>query len=332
MLCFVSKNKFQILLLLTVCVLAFADETKAAVGQLGSPTFTTNTNTLSFTVPSGGNRILLVVASDDNALDIASVSFGASPMIQRAEHNDGTAVDSVWTLSLGTSFSSTTATITVVSTGTTPNNSSFIGAIAFHTVSQTTPISNVQMVNNTTIPSASTLNIVSAPGNMVFDVWDTFTNNLMPTNTVTPGGSQTVTHNAGTVTLATGGFGYYRTSTRPGAASVPMSWTTNNGVALIHIGLNINTTTTAARVSVSGRVTTADGRGIRNAIVTISDSNGNVRQTRTGSFGYYQFDEIEVGSTYVLEIAGKRYVFPNPTRTLVVTDELTNIDFIAEQY
>jgi hypothetical protein len=229
---------------------------------------------------------------------------------------------------MGTSFSPTTATITVVSTGATPNNSSFIAAVAFHTVSQTIPISNVQMVNNTTFPSASTLNIVSATGNMVFDVWDTFTN--VAGNTVTPGGSQTVIHNAGTVTLASGGFGYYRTSSRPGAASVPMTWTTNNGVALIHIGLNINGATTAANVSVSGRVLTADGQGIRNAIVSISDSNGNVRQTRTGSFGYYRFDEIEVGSTYILQVASKRYVFPDPTQTLTVKEELANIDFIAE--
>lgn len=316
--------------MLMFCAFVFANQTNAAVGQLGSPAFTTNTNTLSFTLPAGGNRILLVVASDENAIDISSVSFGVRPMIQRAEHNDGFAVDSVWTVSMGTSLSPTTATITVISTGATPNNSSFIGAIAFHTVNQSTPINGVQMADNTTIPSASTLNIVSAPGNMVFDVFDTFTNNLVPANTVTPGASQTVVHNAGTVTLATTGFGYYRTTTRPGAASVPMSWTTNNGVAMIHIGLNINGATTAADVSVSGRVLTANGQGIRNVVVSISDSNGIVRQTRTGSFGYYRFDEIEVGSTYVLQVSGKRYVFPNPTQTLTVKDELTNIDFIAE--
>jgi hypothetical protein len=50
----------------------------------------------------------------------------------------------------------------------------------------------------------------------------------------------------------------------------------------------------------------------------------------TSSFGYYRFDEIEVGQTVVISVASKRHVFANPTRILSVQDELAGIDFTAE--
>jgi hypothetical protein len=308
-------------------ILAAVVPTRASVTQLGSPAFVTNTNTLGFTVPAGVNRILLVVASDENATDISTVTFGVSPLTQRAEHNDGAAVDSIFTLNLGPG-GSTTATITVVSTGTTPNNASFIGAIAFDGVNQAAPVTNIQAVDNTIVPSASTLNIVSGTGNMVFDVFDTFTNAAVP-NTITPGGGQTVAHNAGTVTLGSGGFAYYRTSTSPGAASVPTSWTSMAGVALIHIGVNINAVASASSVAVSGRVLTSTGQGIKNAVITLADQNGAGRLARTNPFGYYSFDDVQAGSTYVLQVSAKGRVFANPTRVLHVEDDLTAEDFVA---
>lgn len=86
---------------------------------------------------------------------------------------------------------------------------------------------------------------------------------------------------------------------------------------------------TAADVSVSGRVTTAAGQGIRNVRVTLTAPDGSVRNAVTGSFGYYRFDDVETGRTYVLEVASRRYAFSQPTRTISVNDELTDIDFVA---
>jgi hypothetical protein len=86
----------------------------------------------------------------------------------------------------------------------------------------------------------------------------------------------------------------------------------------------------AALVTLSGRVTTADGRGIRNVRVSITDQNGNVRYALTSSFGYYLFDDIAAGQTVVISIAAKRYVFANPTRILSVQEGLADIDFTAE--
>lgn len=87
---------------------------------------------------------------------------------------------------------------------------------------------------------------------------------------------------------------------------------------------------TAAAVSITGRVTTAKGNGIRNARLVLTSPDGTRRTAITSSFGYYAFDGIEVGHTYVLEIASKRYTFANPTRIFSLQDTLADLDFVAE--
>ena len=85
---------------------------------------------------------------------------------------------------------------------------------------------------------------------------------------------------------------------------------------------------TAASVTVSGRVTTAEGRGVRNAIVSLIDSNGAMRSTLTAPRGYYRFDEIEAGQTVVISVRSRRFQFT--PRIVSVQDELADVDFIAE--
>lgn len=87
---------------------------------------------------------------------------------------------------------------------------------------------------------------------------------------------------------------------------------------------------TAAGVSVSGRVTTADGRGIRGAKMMLSNSNDQTAITATtGSFGYYRFDDVTAGQTYVLSVTSKRFSFIVSSRLLSVNDEITDEDFVA---
>jgi hypothetical protein len=81
----------------------------------------------------------------------------------------------------------------------------------------------------------------------------------------------------------------------------------------------------AANVSVSGRVMTAEGQGLRNAVVTLTLSGGAVHTARTGSFGYYRFDDIEVGQNVIVSVRSKLYQFQ--PRVIPVTDDLTNVDF-----
>jgi hypothetical protein len=40
---------------------------------------------------------------------------------------------------------------------------------------------------------------------------------------------------------------------------------------------------------------------------------------------------VAVGATYVLTVTGRRYIFTNPTRVVTVSDELGNLDFVADE-
>ncbi|MEQ1606339.1 MAG: proprotein convertase P-domain-containing protein [Pyrinomonadaceae bacterium] len=86
---------------------------------------------------------------------------------------------------------------------------------------------------------------------------------------------------------------------------------------------------TAAGVEVSGRVLTPDGRGLRNATVTITDQAGNRRTATTGSFGYYNFIDVEAGGTYAVGVSARRYRFT--PRIVQVQDTLTDVDFVGQE-
>jgi hypothetical protein len=77
----------------------------------------------------------------------------------------------------------------------------------------------------------------------------------------------------------------------------------------------------AAGVSVTGRVITANGRGIRNSIVSLTDSSGETRTAVT--------DEIQVGQTYILSVSSKRYRFTDSSRVISDMDALADADFMA---
>ena len=80
--------------------------------------------------------------------------------------------------------------------------------------------------------------------------------------------------------------------------------------------------------TVSGRVLTAEGRGVRNAMVTMTNPAGGVQQVRTGPFGAYRFDNVPTGSTYNMAVVSRRFTFA-PT-LVVLSDSLTDINFIAQ--
>ncbi len=84
---------------------------------------------------------------------------------------------------------------------------------------------------------------------------------------------------------------------------------------------------TSASVSISGQVFTTDGRGLRNAFVTITDTQGNLMTARTSAFGFYRFDEIQVGETYVIEVRSKNFQFA--PQIVSVSEELTGFNFYA---
>lgn len=86
---------------------------------------------------------------------------------------------------------------------------------------------------------------------------------------------------------------------------------------------------TAANVTVAGRATTANGSGIYQARVALTDATGATRIVLTNSFGYYRFADVAAGETYIVAATHKRYQFTNPTRVLNVVEDLEEVNFIA---
>ena len=86
----------------------------------------------------------------------------------------------------------------------------------------------------------------------------------------------------------------------------------------------------AADVTVSGRILTANDNGIRNAIVSITGQDGSSPTAITGAFGYYSFEHLAAGSTYIVSVRSKRFTFANATRVISPVDSVGDIDFIAE--
>ena len=84
-----------------------------------------------------------------------------------------------------------------------------------------------------------------------------------------------------------------------------------------------------AGLTISGRVVTPDGRGLRNASVIITDADGLTRTVTTSAFGYYSFDGVAVGGTYTIGVASRQYRFA--ARTVTVTDNLTDVDFTGQE-
>jgi hypothetical protein len=109
---------------------------------------------------------------------------------------------------------------------------------------------------------------------------------------------------------------------------VPLAPEVTNGLIQGGWGLEL-LPATAAGVEVSGRVTTPDGRGLRNAIVSMVDSQGIVRTATTSSFGYYSFEEVEVGQSFVVSVNSRRYRFA--PRVIQVFDTLADVDFVGQE-
>ena len=87
---------------------------------------------------------------------------------------------------------------------------------------------------------------------------------------------------------------------------------------------------TAAGASISGRVITENGNGIQNVIVTLIGGNLTTpRIVRTGSFGYFKFEDAEVGQVYVISVTSKRYGFFQSSQIVTLQEDLTDIVFQA---
>lgn len=87
------------------------------------------------------------------------------------------------------------------------------------------------------------------------------------------------------------------------------------------------TAPTAAPAFVAGRVVAGEGRGISGARVSITDESGQIRYALTNTFGFYHFEEVAVGQTYIFQARHKSYVFA--AQVVNVTGDIENLNFFA---
>jgi hypothetical protein len=75
-------------------------------------------------------------------------------------------------------------------------------------------------------------------------------------------------------------------------------------------------------------VITSSGRAVSKARVALTNQNGERRTVLTNSFGYYRFDDIQVGQTAVLEVFSKRFRFA--PQVISANENLAQLDIISE--
>lgn len=90
-----------------------------------------------------------------------------------------------------------------------------------------------------------------------------------------------------------------------------------------------NAVPTASSVLVGGRATTAEGRGINRARVTMTAPNGESRTVLTNVLGYYRFADVPAGETYIFEISHKQFQFDQTTQAHFIAEERSDINFTA---
>lgn len=86
--------------------------------------------------------------------------------------------------------------------------------------------------------------------------------------------------------------------------------------------------TTAASVVVGGRLSSSKGRGVANAQVTLTDTRGEVRVTRSNSYGYFKFTDVMAGESYVIAVKSKQYRFAS--QVINVVEDLDEVNLTAE--
>lgn len=177
--------------------------------------------------------------------------------------------------------------------------------------------------NSTFTPFAESHESVNFP--TVAFSGETVTANL---GTITPGGAATVTYR---VTVSD--------PVPPGVTQISSQGTVTGGnfaaVATDDTGVggaNDATVTellvpSAANVFVSGRVVNAEGLGVSKAQVLLVNSSGNAQIARTNPFGYFRFQEVAAGETYIISVSSKRYVFP--PQAVFVSEDLSDLILMA---
>ena len=77
----------------------------------------------------------------------------------------------------------------------------------------------------------------------------------------------------------------------------------------------------------AGRLLTPTGGPVAAAEITVTDTAGDVRLTRSDHFGRFQIDGLKVGETYTVSVTSKRFTFDPLTVSII--ERVTTLELIA---
>ncbi|MGB7070136.1 MAG: M36 family metallopeptidase, partial [Pyrinomonadaceae bacterium] len=164
--------------------------------------------------------------------------------------------------------------------------------------------------------------------------------------TIRAGTSNPLTGRAGWV-LSTAGFYEVSTATLPASANghlARLRWRVGSDGSIASDPARIDTISlngaafasryecaspTAASVSIAGRVITADGRSIPRAYVRLTDSEGHSYSAVSNAFGYFRFEPVEAGKTYVVTASAKGLTFRSTA--IMVVDNVASLTIVGDR-
>jgi len=114
-------------------------------------------------------------------------------------------------------------------------------------------------------------------------------------------------------------------------ATATVNWTLNEANLVYCVYKNTNATVTAATASVSGKVTTKSGKGIKGATVTVADiQTGKTVSAKTDAKGNYTISKLEEGDFFTISVSAAGYTFSPASVTRTLNNDETQ-NFTANQ-
>jgi len=120
--------------------------------------------------------------------------------------------------------------------------------------------------------------------------------------------------------------------TQPAAFAGTTTITVSPGGQATCTFTNSQVNVTAAPASVSGRVTSIDGTGLRGVSVTLYDiSSGTTLRTTTNSFGVYRFSGLDTQDFYRVVVSSRQYTFRTASKSFTLLGDLANLNFVTAE-